>query len=182
MPCGCQPKPPDYEHTNLHENWKLNYKSNNSVTISNKNNNRTSRKRYPNKGFKIILERDINDILSNKKIYCNMIFHKKENYITWLPCCLLENEVLKDYNIILLGEEMKSLCHPDHNVRCIKVCLFNTKDKFYRLRTIFNVKDKINNDYKELENSQNSNWFIDESKMAADVSFWENLYNLIYIT
>ena len=25
MPCGCQPKPPDYEHTNLHENWKLNY-------------------------------------------------------------------------------------------------------------------------------------------------------------
>ena len=182
MPCGCQPKPPDYEHTNLYQNWKLCYKSNNSVTISNKNNNRTSRKRYPKKGFKIILERDINDILSNKKIYCNMLFHKKENHITWLPCCLLENETLKDYNIILLGEEMISLCDPDNNVRCIKVCLFNTKDKIYRLRTIFNVKDKINNGYKNLENSQNSNWFIDESKMATDVIFWEKLYNIIYIT
>ena len=39
-----------------------------------KNNNRTSRKRYPNKGFKIILERDINDILNNKKIYGNKSF------------------------------------------------------------------------------------------------------------
>ena len=62
MPCGCQPKPPDYEHTNLHENWKLNYKSNNSVTISNKNNNRTSKNAIQIKDLKIILERDINDI------------------------------------------------------------------------------------------------------------------------
>ena len=84
-----------------------------------------------------------------------------------LKTCLKKNENIKDFKTIVTikGDE-----------KWFKVCLYNEKEDKYYFRSITcNDIEWQRSEYKELKESQDSNWYIDLSGLEAPGFFWDEI-------
>ena len=112
-------------------------------------------------------------------------FSSEEEKQIFLKKCILEKEDIENFHIIqayqLNHEKVIHSSLKDENIP-YKICIFNTKEQYFYLRTIFSKQfievSKYNN--KILSNpSQLEDWYIDHSSLMAGTSFWINLKKII---
>lgn len=96
-------------------------------------------------------------------------------YNDWINTCLLKNENEKDFEIVLLMEELKHLELPFE--RWLTVCLYNNKDNMFYFRRITNNNPIVN--FRTYKHSKNLKWFIDTFNVSTGKSFWQRLNDLL---
>ena len=89
--------------------------------------------------------------------------------------CYLPHETRDNYKIIIVREEEKRYKTKELTGRWIKVVLRENTTGDYILRSIHSrhYDDHINK--KSYKKTQLDGWFIDDSTMAADYTFWKEL-------
>ena len=160
------------------ENWELRYfktrrpdNCHHTLRVFNKNNARAKHSSlYEKKFLEGILVRDLDKI--QIKQYSNMIppgdgWHDNG--------CYEQDENRDNYKIILVLEEELRAQTQTQTGRWIKVVLRENTTGNYILRSIHSrdYDDHINQ--KSYKKSQADGWFIDDSTMAADYTFWKEL-------
>ena len=112
-------------------------------------------------------------------------FLSEEEKNLFLKKCISQKDNIDNFHIIQVYQlNHEKVIHSnlkDENIP-YKVCIFNTKEQYFYLRTIFSKQfielSKYNN--KILSNpSRLEDWFIDYSSLMAGTPFWINLKNII---
>jgi len=107
--------------------------------------------------------------------YCQMITISENNYDSWKPYCLKENEILDDFEVFHLEKEIPRLNDilPNSNDWYKVVLKKNTGD--YVVRTFIEYKYGERNQKMLTTLSNDNRWFIYKSNVVTITrSFWEN--------
>ena len=86
-----------------------------------------------------------------------------------LKRCLVDNENVYDWNIVMLANELNK---DDSHRLWFKIVLYNKKTNMYSIRSYLKSQTCKNH-------SQNSDWSVSWSKPVADKSFWIRLKDLL---
>ena len=160
-----------YQYTD----WELRYfapnsRNNKMVRFFNKNQPRTpiNNSSYKKEFLERILSRDWDKLPI--KHYSDMI-SPQEGWSN--NGCFLQNEIIVNYEVILVLEEDKLYKTRNKTGRWLKIALRRADGNIILRSSHSREYDDTNN--KSYINSQAGGWFIDNSTTSADYTFWKEL-------